>query len=230
MAGIKREWESQMKRNMTIIYGVFVVLLVLQSALFSILLVQYSDSKTFRLLIGFIGIGLLIVMPVMSLVRYGTEKQEGPRAFLPLVAVITATVLPWVPLLSSGLRYANLYAAAVPVAALSLSAAIGGSAINAIRISAMNPDGVSAGMRALRWALSLLFLFMALNIFLPAFARLAAQVAPILGLDASIPVALAFTNRLWETIFLSISNVYVWMLDFAVALWASMKFYRVFFS
>jgi hypothetical protein len=219
-----------MKRCMTIIYGVFVVLLVLQSALFSILLVQYSDSKIFRLLIGFIGIGLLIVMPVMGLVRYGTEKQEGPRAFLPLVAVITATVLPWVPMLSSGLQYANLYAAAVPVAALSLSAAIGGSAINAIRISATNPDNVSAGMGALRWALSLLFLFMALNIFFPTLVRLAAQVAPLLGLDASVAVALAFTNRLWETIFLSISNVYVWMLDFTVALWASMKFYRVFFS
>lgn len=219
-----------MKRLMTIIYGVFVVLLVLQSALFSILLVQYSDSKTFRLLIGFIGIGLLIVMPVMGLVRYGTEKQEGPRVFLPLVAVITATVLPWVPLISSGLRYANLYAAAVPVAALSLSAAIGGSAINAIRISARNPDRVPAWMTALRWALSLLFLFMALNIFFPALARLAAQAAPVLGLDASVPVSLAFTNRLWETIFLSIGNVYVWMLDFCVALWASMKFYRVFFS
>jgi hypothetical protein len=219
-----------MKRFATIVYIVFVVLLVLQSALFSVLLVQYSDSKTFRLLIGFIGIGLLIVMPVMSLVRFSLEEQEGPRAFLPLVAVITATVLPWVPLLSSGFRHVNLYAAAVPVASLSLSAAIGGSAVNAIRMSVTNPDRVPAWMTALRWALSLLFLFMSLNIFFPALARLAAHAAPVLGLDATPVVTLAYSARLWETIFVSIKNPSVWMLDFCVAFWASVKFYRVFFS
>jgi hypothetical protein len=219
-----------MKKALTIVYGVFVVILVLQSAFFSILLVQFSESVAFRLLIGFIGIGLLIVMPVMGLARYGTEKQEGNRAFLPLAAVITATVLPWVPLLASGLRYASLSAAAVPSAALSLGAAIGGSAINAIRISVRNPDRDPGWMTVLRWALSLLFLFMAGNLILPALARLAAQVAPLLGLDASVPVGLAFTTTLWERIFLSINNIYVWMLDFCVALWASVKFYRVFFS
>ena len=219
-----------MKKILTFVYGVFVVVLVIQSSLFSILLVQYSASVAFRLLIGFIGIGLLIVMPVMGLIRYGSEKQEGAGLFLPLLTIVAATVLPWIPMLASGPGYVSLSAAAVPVAALSLSAAIGGSAVNAIRISVRNPDQAPAWMMALRWALSLLFLLMALNLFLPALARCAAETAPVLGLDASVPAQLAFATGMWEGIYLSIDNVYVWMLDFCFAFWASLKFYRVFFS
>lgn len=219
-----------MKKFSVIVYGVFVVLLVLQSAFFSILMIQFSDSKTFRLLIGFIGLGWLIVMPVMGLVKFGAGETEGTRPVRSIMMIIITLVMPWIPVILAGFRYGALNAVAVPVAALSLSAAIGGTAINTIRISVTNPDGVSWKMGVLRWALSLLLLFMSLNLFFPAFARMADALAPRLGLDASLPVGLAVTDRLWESIFNSIGNVYVWMLDFVISLWASIKFYRVFFS
>ena len=218
-----------MKRITGIVYLVFVVLLVLQSAFFSILLIQFSDSKTFRLLIGFIGLGWLIVMPVMGLAKYSVET-EGMRPVRSIMMIIVTLVMPWIPVITSGFKFGALNAVAVQAAALSLSAAIGGSAINTMRISATNPDGVSWKMGVLRWALSLLLLLMSLNLLFPAFARLAAESAPRLGLDATLLIGLAVTDRLWEAIINSIGNVYVWMLDFCISLWASIKFYRVFFS
>ncbi len=219
-----------MKRFQVIVYGVLVVLLVLQSAFFSVLLIQYSDSKTFRLLIGFIGLGWLIVMPVMGLAKFGVGETEGTRPVRSIVMIIITLVMPWIPVITDGYRYSTLNAVAAQVAALSLSTAIGGSAINTIRISASNPDGVSWKMGTLRWALSLLLLLMSLNLFFPAFARLAAALAPRLGFDPAFLVGLAVKDRLWGVIFSSIGNVHVWMLDFCFSLWASVKFYRVFFS
>lgn len=219
-----------MKKFMVIVYGAFVVLLVLQSAFFSVLLIQYSDSKTFRLLIGFIGLGWLIVMPVMGLAKFGTSETGGARPVRSIVMIIITLVMPWIPVISDGFKNGALNAVAVPVAALSLSAAIGGSAINTIIISATNPDGVSWKMGVLRWSLSILLLSMSLNLFFPAFARLAGACAPRLGLDASLLIGPAVADRLWEAIFSSIGNIYVWMLDFCISLWASIKFYRVFFA
>jgi len=225
-----REMEARMTKFMVIVYGAFVVLIVLQSAFFSVLLIQYSDSKTFRLLIGFIGLGWLIVMPVMGLAKFSTGEAGGARPVRSIVMIVIMLVMPWIPVISGGFKNGALNAVAVPVAALSLSAAIGGSAINTITISAANPDGVSWKMGVLRWSLSILLLSMSLNLFFPAFARLAAALAPRLGLDASLLIGSAVADRLWEAIFSSIGNIYVWMLDFFVTLWASIKFYRVFFS
>lgn len=227
------EREKYMKKISVIVYGVLVVLLVLQSAFFSVLMVQFSDSKTFRLLIGFIGIGLLIVMPVLGLAKFAVDKPDGnAHALRQILTVLVTLVMPWLPVFAAGWRYmaAALNVAAVPVAALSLSAAIGGSAINTIRISATNPDDAPWYLSALRWVLSAVFLLMSLNLFFPAFARLCVDVAPRLNLDASLPGALAVTDRLWNAIFKYIGNSYVWMLDFGISLWASIKFYRVFFS
>jgi len=138
--------------------------------------------------------------------------------------------LPWVPVAAAGFSRGSLLTVAVPAAALSLGAAIGGSAVNAIRISATNPDGAAPGMRAVRWALSVVVLLMALNLVFPAFARLAAWLAPSLGLDPAGMLGLVAADRLWLAIFLSIRDILVWTLDFCFAFWASVKFYRVFLS
>nr|MBP7583704.1 hypothetical protein [Spirochaetota bacterium] len=205
-------------------------LLVLQSAFFAVLLMQYSDSVAFRLLIGFLGIGLLIVMPVMGLARYGTEKGAPTATYLALIAVIMNVVLPWVPVAAVGFGRGSIAVMAVPAAALSLGAAIGGSAVNAIRISATNPDGAAVGMRAARWALSLVVLLMALNLVLPAFARLAAWLAPAVGIDVSWLAGMVAADRMWQAIFLSIHDILLWMLNFCLAFWSSVRFYRVFLS
>ena len=219
-----------MNRFMKTVYFMCVALLVLQSAFFAILLMQYSDSLAFRLLIGFLGIGLLIVMPVMGLARLGEGERGTASGYLSLLAVMMNLLLPWVPVAAAGFSRGSLLTMAVPAAALSLGAAIGGSAVNTIRISATNPDGASPGMRALRWALSIVVLLMALNLFLPAFARLAAWLAPPLGLDLAGMMGMIEVDRLWLAIFLSIRDILVWMLDFCFAFWSSVKFYRVFLS
>ena len=219
-----------MNRLLKAVYFACVALLVLQSALFAVLLMQYSDSVAFRLLIGFLGIGLLIVMPVMGLARYGTEARSGARAVPALLLVLMNVFLPWVPVAAAGFSRGSLLTVAVPAAALSLGAAIAGSAVNTICISATNPDGAAGGMRAARWVLSVVVLLMALNLIFPAFARLAAWFAPSTGVDVSWLVGAVAADRLWQAIFLSIRDILVWTLDFCFAFWASVKFYRVFLS
>jgi len=212
------------------IYGILGILVILQSAYFAVELIQFSDMKLFRLLVGFIGLGLLIVIPVFSIMNFEPEDIRGFRKYIPVIAMCWNVIFPWLPLFTARMRYGSFQLSIVPDAALALSAAVGGSAVNMVLIAVKNPDEAGRGLVIARWSITLACLFMALNIFFPAFSRFIADLGMILGFESS---ALAsFTLRhggFWHVIYTQIDNGILWMLEFALGLWSSMKFYKSFF-
>lgn len=210
-------------------YGILGILIILQSSYFAIELVQFSEMKAFRLLVGFIGIGLLIVVPIFSILNFEPENSKGYRKYISVIIMCWNVLFPWLPLFTMRMNYSSFQLYIVPVAALGLSAAVGGSTINMIRVVIKNSDKAGAVLTIVRWIITLACLFMALNIFFPAFSRFISDLGLKLGFKSySLTSFTLQQGRFWSVIFTQIDDGILWMIEFALGLWTSIKFYKVF--
>lgn len=168
-----------MRKALKIIAAVLMILLALQTAVFCVFAVQFSDSMVFRLTVGFLGIGLIIVPLVMkTLGRIAVEvsPREEWTGFFYLVYMLAS---PWVHMPTQGsvrlLEHFNVYA--VSSASIQLATASLGFFVTGI-VSALKPGpDVSTGevpgpvMRGVRLLISLGLLIFASYNFFPVLCR-----------------------------------------------------------
>lgn len=169
-----------MRKALKIAAAVLMILLVLQTAVLCVFAVQFSDSMIFRLTVGFLGIGLIIVPIVMkTLGRIATEvsPREEWTGFFYLVYMLAS---PWIHLAGGGntrfLEFFQIYAvssAAIQFATSSLGFFVTGI-ISAVKAGPDVSTGEVPGpaMRALRILLSLGLLVFAAYSFFPVLCRL----------------------------------------------------------
>ena len=215
-----------MRKALKIFAAILMILLVLQTAVLCIFAIQFSDSMVFRLTVGFLGIGLIIVPLVMkTLGRIAVEvsPREEWTGFFYLVYMLAS---PWIHLPSGGnvrlLEYFGVYA--VASASIQLATSSLGFFVTGIIAAVKSGPDVSTGevpgpaMRSLRVLISLGLLAFAMYNSLPVLCRL----FPVLFSYNPFSMAPGSYGMLIAT---SAGDPVLWLVNLLVGAYVYFKFY-----
>lgn len=202
-----------------------VILLVLQTCVLCVYCIQNSDSKTFRITVMFLGLGLIITPLVLKgLGRMEAEKNLAGQ-WVGLFYLLYMLAGPWIQFSNRGagtmteFNYLAVASASIQLASSSFGFFITGM------ITAINPpvyDGTGLGtvpaVRLLRLLLSLGLLVLASYSILPVLSIIHPffyGVNPFSTVPGSYGSIVAFTA----------GNPYIWLLNFMLGAFVYYRFY-----
>lgn len=168
-----------MMKVLKIIAGILMILLVLQTAVLCIFAIQFSDSMIFRITVGFLGIGLIIVPLVMKTLGRIAVEVSPREEWTGMFYLAYMLVSPWIHLPTGGnirfTEYFNLYA--VSSASIQLATSSLGFFVTGIISAVKSGPDISTGevpgpvMRMVRVILSLGLIVFASYNFFPVLCR-----------------------------------------------------------
>lgn len=169
-----------MRKALKIAAAILMIVLVLQTAVLCIFAIQFSDSMVFRLTVGFLGIGLIIVPLVMKTLGRIAAKVSPREEWTGFFYLVYMLASPWIHLPSGGnvrlFEYFGVYA--VASASIQLATSSLGFFVTGIIAAVKSGPDVSTGevpgpaMRILRVLISLGLVVFAMYNSFPVLCRL----------------------------------------------------------
>lgn len=208
-----------------IISVAIMVLLVLQTAFLCVICIQNSDSKAFRLAVGFIGLGLIITPLTLQTLGRVAGEESPAGAWLGLFFLLYMLAGPWIQLMNrgdrfvSGFNYLATASASIQLASSTMGFFITGM-ITAIAPPAYDGTGLEPvpWVRVLRAVLSLMLLWFAGYSIMPVLSQIHPffmKYNPFSMAPGSYGLIVAYSS----------GSPYKWLLNFAFGVYAYFRFY-----
>lgn len=210
-------------RNIDLIFS---AIFAFQLMVFIILMIQTSDSKGFKALVGFVGIPMAVTSVVMGMVKKTDEEQNTKINWYKIITLLS---LIYVVINFFYLFYSNykqfhlLYEASVLPGSIALLSSLLGGIVVGTRVTIVNPAKEGAGFTIARIVLIILFLIIFIKIYYPVLIFFIAVITKNTEMLSSIHLN-SFNNSLLR----NIGNIYEWHLNFIVAAFVQLSFYHKF--
>ena len=216
-----------MKQLFNWIIMLLTIVLVLQSGIFGILVIQYSESMLFRVFIGFAGIGMVIVPVVMRHVVNFHSQKSFYTAIVNLVGLLVVVITPWITILQT--KYAfrtEIFTSIVtPGAVMALSASILAFILTGCAAVKRDWEETILGLNFFKIILLSLCLFAFVNLYFPTFVMFMAAIGDIFKQDTANLSELIDSYPFWSVISQRISSIFQWQISFVLSCYFQTKFY-----
>lgn len=210
-------------RNIDLIFS---AIFAFQLMVFIILMIQTSDSKGFKALVGFVGIPMAVTSVVMGMVKKTDEEQNTKINWYKIITLLS---LIYVVINFFYLFYSNykqfhlLYEASVLPGSIALLSSLLGGIVVGTRVTIVNPAKEGAGFTIARIVLIILFLIIFVKIYYPILIYLIA----VFTNNKDLFTSLNF-NSFNSSLLRNVGNIYEWHLNFIVAAFVQYSFYHKF--
>lgn len=209
---------------------------ILQTSYFAILLIQQTESVAFRLFIGFVGIGLTIVpfllnrsinssAPEKSFLKIKITPQAG--LVIDVLAMIVITVSPWIPIIQNhALSNSAMTWVITPGSVMALCSSILAFSIAGIIVFARNRNVDDRWLTITRIVIILGCVAAVMKIYIPTFLFFIFRCSVLIGSPQIGIIHSAVSGPFWQTIVMSISDIFTWQACFVVSFYFQFRFYK----
>jgi hypothetical protein len=219
--------------------GLFMLLsipVILQTSYFAILLIQQTESVAFRLFIGFVGIGLTIVPLLMNRSVNASAKEKSflkikitPQSGLVIdvLAMLVITASPWIPIIQNhALSNFEMTWIITPGSVMAISSSILSFSIAGIVVFVRNRNKDDRWLTITRIVIILGCMAAVMKIYTPTLLLFIFKCTALTGSPQISILHSAVSGPFWQTIVMSISDIFTWQLCFLISFYFQYRFYK----
>jgi hypothetical protein len=228
--------ETEITKSRNGLFMLMSIPIILQTSYFAILLIQQTESTTFRLFIGFVGIGLTIVPFLLnrnvkasaaekSFFKINITAQTG--LVIDIVAMLVITIAPWIPIFQyHAISTHAMTWVITPGSVMALSSSILAFSIAGIIVFLRNMNKNERALTIIRLIILLACVMAVLKIYIPTLLLFLFRCSVLAGSPQIDIFQSAISGHFWQVIVMSISDIITWQVCFLISFYFQFRFYK----